>query len=158
MEHGSGLGLDILHMDRADWETFIRQTDLMETEMIQRGADGSLTKVIIRKSQRQIDQNVSWQVFKRDGYACRYCGKNDVPLTVDHLVLWEEGGPTTVENLTSACKKCNRTRGNTSYDDWLQSGYYKKISEKISEETRRLNIRVAETLSAIPRTIHKRSR
>jgi hypothetical protein len=82
----------VLSMDLEDWKRFLAQTDLMETEVMARARDGSLVKAVMRKSQRQIDQNVSWAVFRRDGYACRYCGRDDVPLTVDHLLLWEEGG------------------------------------------------------------------
>jgi hypothetical protein len=147
-----------LQMDKDDWDRFIRQTDLMETEMIAKGADGQLTKTIIRKSQRQVDQNVSWKVFKRDNYACRYCGNESTPLTVDHLVLWEEGGPTTEENLVSACRKCNRTRGNLHYDEWLKHPYYVKVSQNIHEFRRDQNRKLAGTLNAIPRMVHKRSR
>ena len=60
-----------------------------------------LYKAVIRKCQRNIEQGVSWNVFRRDGYACRYCGNKEVPLTVDHLVLWEESGPSTEANLVS---------------------------------------------------------
>ena len=73
--------------------------------------DGTLTKAILRKTARQIEASVSWQVWRRDGCRCRYCGRDNVPLTVDHLVRWEEGGPSTEENLVSSCKKCNQSQG-----------------------------------------------
>lgn len=84
-------------------------------------------KTILRKSQRQIDQKVAWKVFRRDNYSCVYCGDNNTPLTVDHLVLWEEMGDTVPLNLVSACKKCNHTRGNTSVDSFLMSNYYRNL-------------------------------
>lgn len=105
-----------------------------------------------------LETKVSWKVFKRDGYACRYCGNDDVPLTIDHLVLWEEGGPSTVENLVSACKKCNRTRGNTPYADWLKHRYYLKVSKGLTADVRQQNDDLVATLDAIPRMVHKRSR
>ncbi len=155
---GADLPVEVLSMGPAEWETFLRQTDLLETEVTARAADGTIQKAILRKSQRQIEQGVSWKVFKRDGYACRYCANNDVPLTVDHLVTWESGGPSTVENLVSACRKCNKTRGELGYPVWLQHSFYRKVSQNLSEATRQSNVKLVETLDAIPRLVHKRSR
>jgi len=148
---------EVLEMGREDWEKFLRQTDTMETEILQRASDGKITKAIVRKCQRQIDQKVAWTCYERDEYKCRYCGAK-LPLTVDHLVRWEEGGPTTVDNLLSACKKCNRTRGDKPYAEWLQHPYYKKVSRNLDPKWVEANERVAATLDAIPRVVHKRSR
>lgn len=148
----------VLDMDRADWDTFIRQTDLLETEVLTKASDGTLAKVVLRKSQRQIEAGVSWRVLKRDGFACRYCGKDDVPLTVDHLVCWEEGGPSVENNLVAADKRCNKTRGNLPYSQWLEHPYYKQVSASLTEAQREANRRLAETLPAIPRMKHARSR
>ena len=76
--------------------------------------------VILRKGQRQIDQKIMWEVFRRDKYKCRYCGINNVPLTVDHIITWESGGASHQDNLLTSCKKCNRKRGNLGYGNWLQ--------------------------------------
>lgn len=147
-----------IDMDKAEWEQFLLQTDTLGVEAMVREKDGTVGRAILRKSQRQIEQAVSWDVFRRDGYACRYCGRNDVPLTVDHLVLWEEGGPSIVANLLSACRKCNRTRGNQQYEDWLNGMYYMKVSNNLSPQTRHANYALVETLDAIPRRLHQRSR
>lgn len=140
----------ILDMDTDEWTRFIRQTDLLETEILQKAADGTLAKIIIRKSGRQIDQSVSWRVFKRDGYKCRYCGADDVPLTVDHLVTWESGGPSIEDNLVSADRRCNKTRGNLPYAEWLQHPYYKGVSRRLDEGTRKANEALLATLDRIP--------
>lgn len=147
-----------LNMGVDEWQQFLRQTDVMETEILARTKNGDEVKAIARKSSRQIDQNVSWRVFKRDGYACRYCGKDDVPLTVDHLVRWEEAGPSIEANLLSACRKCNRTRGDKSYADWLACGYYKQVARGLTPEVRAANVAVAATLDAIPRKVHVHTR
>lgn len=49
-------------------------------------------------------------IFIRDGFQCQYCGAKD-NLTVDHVVPASKGGPWTWENLTTACAKCNNTKG-----------------------------------------------
>ena len=119
-----------------EWNSVIRQSDLLETEVI---AGDMNKKVILRKSTRQIDLKVSWSVFRRDGYKCRYCGNDHVPLTVDHIVLWEDGGPTIEENLITSCKKCNNTRGNAPYDVWLDSLGYELVSRNLTEEEKLKN-------------------
>lgn len=150
--------LERLNLSQDDWVSVIRQTDLLETEILSQAADGSLVKVVMRKSQRQIEQGISWQVFKRDGYSCRYCGKDDVPLTVDHLICWESGGPSIPSNLVAACRRCNKNRGNLAYADWLSHPYYKKVSGNLSPSQREANAQLLHTLAAIPLSLHKKSR
>jgi hypothetical protein len=111
-----------VEMTTKDWEEFFHQSDVQNvTQCI------GETKLVVRKSQRIVDAKISWEVFKRDGYRCRYCG-NDGPLSVDHIITWETGGPTRVENLLASCKKCNRTRGNMPYEQWIMSDYYQRIA------------------------------
>jgi 5-methylcytosine-specific restriction endonuclease McrA len=100
----------------------------------------------VRKSQRQIDSKVQWDCFRRDKYKCVYCNRDDVPLTIDHIMTWENGGPTTVENLVTACKKCNKTRGNTPYGDWLESDYYKQVSKNVPQVEKNWLLELNENL------------
>jgi len=147
-----------LLMSLDDWKKFIQQTDIMETEILAQDTDAKLHKAILRKTQRQIEQRLQWRVFKRDGYTCRYCGADDVPLTVDHIILWEEGGPTTDDNLVTACKKCNKTRGNMRYEDWLIGDYYTQKKENITDNVRTQNLEIVLRLKDIPRQYHRKSR
>lgn len=98
------------------WKDLLYQLDTL-------GVQG-LNKIVLRKSQRNIEQTISWNVFRADNYTCQYCAKNDVPLTVDHIVLWEKMGASVEKNLISACKKCNKTRGNMEFPEWLKSDYF----------------------------------
>ena len=157
-EEFDGKEFRLLKLSSEDWQKVVRQTDLLETEVLANASDGKLAKVIVRKSTRVIDQEVSWSVYRRDQYTCRYCGKNNVPLTVDHMVLWEDGGPSIPENLITACKPCNRARGNTPYRDWLTSAYYKKVSRNLRADFLDDNVKVAETIDGIPLRVQQRSR
>jgi len=150
--------IETLDMNVEDWQVFLRQSDTMETETLVKAVDGTITKAILRKSQRQIDASISWKVFKRDQYKCRYCGRDDAPLTVDHIICWEEGGPTTEDNLLTADKACNRARGSISYSSWLEHPYYKRVSASLTEDQRIANRKLIETLISIPRVHHIRSR
>ena len=72
-----------LQLTPEQWQKLIRQTDLLETEILAQAEDGKLVKTIVRKSTRQIEQGVSWNVFRRDGYRCRYCWtRSQCPLWV----------------------------------------------------------------------------
>jgi len=156
-EQELSIPVDQLNMTTEEWVKFLRQTDILETEVLATAADGKITKAILRKSARQISQHISWEVFRRDGYACRYCGRDNAPLTVDHLVTWEEGGPSVPENLVASCKKCNKVRGNTPYAEWLQHDYYKKVCVNLSTMTQEDNTKLLATLKDIPRMVHKPS-
>lgn len=111
----------LVQMGDEDWKTLFYQLDTLETKLFPNSPN---SKVIVRKSQRNIEQKISWSVFKRDNYTCRYCANDDIALTVDHLVLWEDMGQSMKDNLLSACKKCNNIRGNMKFEDWVKSDYY----------------------------------
>jgi 5-methylcytosine-specific restriction endonuclease McrA len=51
-------------------------------------------------------------VLERDGAACVWCGREpwQRDLTLEHLLPRSRGGHATPENLTPACRPCNRAR------------------------------------------------
>jgi 5-methylcytosine-specific restriction endonuclease McrA len=51
-------------------------------------------------------------LFRRDEFRCQYCGRKDVPLTIDHVIPRSRGGGESWENLITACKSCNSLKGN----------------------------------------------
>jgi hypothetical protein len=44
-------------------------------------------------------------------HACTYCGKQDIPLQVEHIIPKAKGGSNHVSNLCIACEQCNTTKG-----------------------------------------------
>lgn len=157
-KNASPLPIELVDMDDEDWKTMIRQTDLLEAEVLAKSPDGTLAKIILRKSARNIEASISWKVYRRDGFKCRYCGANNVPLTVDHIITWESGGPSTEINLLSSCKSCNNARGTMLYEEWLRSPRYLATSKKLDESVLKANEAIVNQLDLIPRRYQKRSR
>lgn len=56
-------------------------------------------------------------IFKRDNHKCAYCGRGDLPLTVDHIIPKARGGADVWENLVAACLKCNNKKGNRTPEE-----------------------------------------
>ncbi len=54
------------------------------------------------------------------GHACAYCGKQGVPLQVEHIVPKARGGCNRASNLCIACKKCNAAKGTQTIEQFLQ--------------------------------------
>lgn len=59
-------------------------------------------------------------IYSRDNYQCQYCGRKAGPgqklqihdLTFDHVIPRSHGGPTSWENITTACQACNSKKAN----------------------------------------------
>ncbi|CAB4159711.1 McrA Restriction endonuclease [uncultured Caudovirales phage] len=57
-------------------------------------------------------------VLARDGYVCHYCG--ETADTVDHIQSIKNGGdPMSLENMVSACRRCNSAKGSRSQGAFL---------------------------------------
>ena len=57
-------------------------------------------------------------IFERDGYACIYCGA-DKQLEGDHIFPLSRGGSNAFNNLATACRRCNQTKGSRTVKEWL---------------------------------------
>lgn len=57
--------------------------------------------------------SLRFEVFKRDAFTCRYCGKQspEAILEVDHVLAVANGGIDEIENLVTPCYECNRGKG-----------------------------------------------
>jgi hypothetical protein len=87
---------------------------------------------VIRES---ISKKLRFDVFKRDGFCCVYCGAHPsetVMLEVDHVHPVAEGGTNDIDNLVTACFDCNRGKGRH-----LLSNIPQSIEEKAIETAER---------------------
>lgn len=84
-----------------------------------------------RKQVRKTDR---FEVFKRDGFVCQYCGRRPplVILEIDHISPVSKGGGNDINNLLTACFDCNRGKSDKSLLNVPQS--VTKKAEVIEEK------------------------
>lgn len=72
-----------------------------------------------RVKRQGISKRVRFEVFKRDGFTCQYCGHAapDVVLHVDHISPVAGGGESNILNLITSCVDCNLGKGARELSD-----------------------------------------
>lgn len=63
-----------------------------------------------------IAPRLRFEVLRRDGFRCTYCGRTAAEgavLHVDHLIPVASGGPGELDNLVTACSDCNLGKSST---------------------------------------------
>ena len=91
--------------------------------------------------------------YNRDGFTCCWCGArrnvfldDGITLTLDHCKPHSNDGTNETTNLSTACRKCNSSRGNRSlaeFSRWV-AGYINRdvTSKDILNHVRRCRARV----------------
>jgi len=61
-------------------------------------------------TRKSTGKRLRFEVFERDHFMCQYCGAQppDVVLVADHANPVAAGGPTSLDNLITACETCNQ--------------------------------------------------
>ncbi len=59
-------------------------------------------------------------LLEKWGRKCAYCGKENIPLQVEHIVPRSRGGSNRVSNLCLSCEKCNLAKGTKSIEEFLK--------------------------------------
>lgn len=73
-------------------------------------ADQRAKRAPLPAGRQPMAQEVRWLVFRRDGYACVWCGSVS-DLTVDHIHPVALGGTNDLSNLQTLCRPCNSRKG-----------------------------------------------
>lgn len=66
---------------------------------------------------------------------CAYCGKQDVPLQIEHIHPSTKGGTNRISNLTLACEKCNIKKGTQDIAVFLKNKpeVLKRVLEQVNQ-------------------------
>lgn len=74
-------------------------------------------------ARKALSKKTRFDVFKRDGFVCQYCGAHPptVVLEVDHIQPVAQGGGNEMDNLVTACFDCNRGKSDRTLSDVPQS-------------------------------------
>lgn len=85
-----------------------------------------------------INQTLRFEVFKRDGFHCQYCGDcpPNIVLEIDHIIPKSKGGSDIIDNLVTSCFNCNRGKGNRSLS--VSPETLKRKLKLLNEQTKQL--------------------
>lgn len=65
-------------------------------------------------------KRISNNVFKRDNYTCKYCGKRGGKLEVDHVIPFSKGGSDDLSNLVTSCRHCNAQKHDKTLEEFMK--------------------------------------
>lgn len=111
------------------WKIDVRGDGYVMLTSLERGA--------ARGERKAISEKVRYQVFSRDAFRCKACGRgadNGVKLTVDHVTPVDWGGTNEMSNLITLCEECNR--GKKAWVNSVPSQVMKEIMDKPTVEQR----------------------
>lgn len=85
------------------------------------------------KKRKTISKGTRFEIFKRDGFKCQYCGAHppEAILHVDHIKPVADGGGNESENLITSCSACNLGKSDKSLSDIPPS--LKQMAEETAE-------------------------
>lgn len=96
------------------------------------------------KKRKGLSKRVRFEVFKRDGFKCQYCGRPspDVILVVDHIHPVSEGGTFELINLITSCNDCNGGKSNVLLADSSAVSKQRRQMEALAERREQLEMLV----------------
>lgn len=68
-----------------------------------------------KKRRIPISKKLRFEIFQRDNFTCRYCGKKATDgeiMHVDHILPISKGGTDNIDNLCTSCEECNLGKTN----------------------------------------------
>jgi hypothetical protein len=91
-----------------------------------------------------ISKRTRFEVFKRDKFACQYCGKAapNVVLQVDHIQPCAKDGDSDILNLVTACQDCNAGKSDKVLSDDTAVQKRKQQLDDLQERREQLGMMV----------------
>jgi len=94
----------------------INKEDIPTTKSL--SSKSQITKT--HKTSRNIGLRLRFIVMRRDEFKCKIDGRSPateagLKLEVDHIISWDKGGETVLENLQTLCSDCNSGKSNLDF-------------------------------------------
>ena len=103
-----------------NFEDLIRLRD----EVVKEKEEQKTDEYIKRTERRKMSDSLRYDVMKRDDFKCVLCGrsakKDGVSLEIDHIKPISKGGKTTISNLQTLCRECNRGKRDKYNEDNME--------------------------------------
>lgn len=64
---------------------------------------------------------------------CVYCGKQNIPLEIEHIIPKSRGGSNRVDNLGIACRNCNEKKGNKTAEEFNYPNVQKQVKKSLRD-------------------------
>lgn len=127
MENVILLNTDFSFLNVIDWKRAVRLMEKGKVEVVkasdriirnfERTVEIIIPKVLrlvklVRSVYRTRVPFSKKNVLIRDGFICAYCGRDDVRLTIDHIIPKSQGGKLDFDNCVASCKPCNNKKNN----------------------------------------------
>ncbi len=109
-------------------------------------------------ARKSTGKKIRFEVFKRDGFACSYCGQTPpaVVLEIDHIIPVADNGGSEIHNLTTACFDCNRGKGSRPLSELPESlGSTLDLMEEKREQMKRFQRMLAAEKRKTERAINQ---
>lgn len=72
-------------------------------------------------------------LLEKWGHQCAYCGTQNVPLQIEHIIPKARGGSNRVSNLTLSCEKCNQKKGIKTAAEFGHSKVQEKAKKPLKD-------------------------
>lgn len=103
-------------------------------EFYENWKNGKVYAANMKEERKVMNDNIRYNVFKRDNFTCKICGATQadgVKLHVDHIIPVSMGGKTVMSNLQTLCDRCNIGKGNKVDKDFVDDMICPKCGTKL---------------------------
>jgi len=72
-------------------------------------------------------------LLEKFGRKCCYCGKENTPLEIEHIIPKSRGGTNRIDNLCLACHECNQKKGNMTAEEFGYPDIQKQVKQTLKD-------------------------
>lgn len=72
-------------------------------------------------------------LIEKFGRKCCYCGKQNIPLEIEHIIPKSRGGSNRVDNLCISCHTCNQKKGNQTAEEFGYPNIQKQVKKSLKD-------------------------